>query len=202
MIYTVIDIETNGLIRNGKFPEILEVGYLQVNGRQEVVRHGVLYFYKEEWEIENEAQRVHGLQREFLRGYAGEFDRNLIVLWTLMQQSVVVGKNSDLFDLPIIAAFFRRYCPKTVVCRQWRSIDMQKIYTPIYRDWYCKKHGSSTRAYGKLGELMEVIGYSDEQVRNEFIALAGGDRAQKHGALYDAFMTFLLMKNQWAEIFG
>lgn len=60
MIYTIFDIETNGLIEKSRFPEVLEVGYIQVNEALELLRGGSFYFYKPEWKLRRDAQGKHG----------------------------------------------------------------------------------------------------------------------------------------------
>ena len=108
MLYTIIDIETNG---RSHLSDVLEVGYMRVNKRMEVIQKGQFYFYKPEWEIENQAQSVHGLQRSFLRAQCPDdetFRENLVKLYTLMTRGVIVGKRSNKFDIQCYSALCQR----------------------------------------------------------------------------------------------
>lgn len=193
MIFTILDIETTGLKKHSD--DILEVGYIQTNENCQLLRSGVFYFYKDEFNIESDAQRVHGLTREFLSGYKNEFDASLTKLYTLFRRGIIVGKNSTKFDIPFIQIFLKRYESglSDVNCRD--SIDLQTVFTPVYRKWYEKMTGNNPgRKLGTLEELMEVIGYTDEQVRSMFKEQVADDRSVAHNALYDTFMTYLLFK--------
>ena len=44
MIYNVLDIETTGF--NKSIDNILEVGYIRVNNKCEILGHDTLFFYK------------------------------------------------------------------------------------------------------------------------------------------------------------
>lgn len=119
MIGTVMDIETTGYLAFDKVDgksvlsdsnEILEVGYININlntGR--IIKYGTLYFYKPYFQIENDAQRIHGLTREFLKQYENDFEKNLCILNTLMQQTVIIGKNSEHFDIPFVKHFLSKH---------------------------------------------------------------------------------------------
>ena len=203
MLFTVIDIESNGLIGKVNPVEVLEVGYMQVNEHFDIIRHGVLYFYQSSFNIENEAQAVHGLTREFLEQYEDEFDDNLVRLYTLLERGFLVTKNGDKFDIPVLQRFIARHAPHLASfdpadpkpIHVGASLDMQTFYTPKYRAWYEKTYGEKTRGHGKLGQLMDVIGYTQEDITAEFHLTVGDtDRDQAHAALYDVFMTYLLLK--------
>lgn len=200
MLYTILDLETTGLrkektLKGPRFKDdIIEVGYIQINENAEIVRSGQFYFYKDEFDIENDAQKIHGLTREYLRQFEGEFMDGLVSLYTLMEDGNIIGKNSDGFDIPFTKDFMERHAPQLAFTIK-SSIDMQKIFTPLYKNWYKKKYGKPTVAKGKLGELMEVIGYTDDQVREGFHRdVPDSNRDAAHGALYDVYMTYLLVK--------
>ena len=117
MIGLVLDIETTGWYTidsvTGTLPdanEILEIGFIRVDmNTKEILNHGVLYFYKDYFQVESPAQEVHKLQRSFLEKHADEFQRNLIILNSLIQQSCLIGKNSSGFDLPFIKEFINKH---------------------------------------------------------------------------------------------
>lgn len=194
MLFTIIDIETNGRSRES---EVLEVGYMQVNHDLKIIRSGNLYFYRPNWVIENDAQEIHGLQRSFLEQYEKDFAGNMVRLYTLFQNSLLVGKNSDNFDVPTLKNFIRRYAPELGVVGPAGLLDMQKVYTKKFRNWYFDTYHITTRKMGTLSQLIALLGYSQDDVLELFKQDLGGceGREQAHSALYDVYMTYLLLKH-------
>ena len=123
MIGTVIDIETTGWLEFDKSTgsstlsdgsEILEVGFITFDMNTiKILSHGTLYFYKPYFNVESDAQRVHGLTREFLKQYESQFNRNLVALNSLIQNTCIIGKNSRKFDMPYIKAFLKKHAPES-----------------------------------------------------------------------------------------
>ena len=116
----VVDIETTGYLNFDTRPdgstvlsdksEILSVGYLRVDlDTNRIFDAGVLYFYKPYFEIENQAQSVHHLQRSFLEQFEDKFEENLAMLETLLINTVIIGKNSNAFDIPFIEEFLTKH---------------------------------------------------------------------------------------------
>lgn len=177
MVLTVIDIETTGLFKfdenNILIPDILEVAYALVDTDDMLIRkHGVLYFYRPEFDVESSAQEIHGLQRAFLKNYESQFEENLIALASLMTNATVLGKNCERFDVPFIDRFIEKYKGKMYDIERIvdyadmknydgtgrifhenyvQSIDLQKLYAPIYR---LKQY------YNKLGRLDDLVNQS------------------------------------------
>lgn len=195
MIFTVFDIETTGFDKSRD--EILEFGYIQVNEDLEIIRYGSLYFYKESFPLNAESEELHKLTREFLLPYRQDFGDNLIRLYTIFNNSLAIGKHSGQFDNEFVTRFMQKHAPELGIVSPSGGYDMEKFYTPIYRKFHRQKFNEFTRKLGTLEELMEVIGYTEDRVRSEFNELfelpAGRDNA--HCALYDTFMTFLLLKD-------
>lgn len=174
MLITVLDIETTGLFKfdenNTLIPDILEVAYAFVDTDDMLIhKHGVLYFYKPEFDVESSAQEIHGLQRSFLEKYGDQFNDNLIALSALMTNATILGKNSERFDIPFINRFIEKYrgqlydVEKITMYAEMKnydktgnifhenyvqSIDLQKIYAPIFR---LKQY------YSKLGRLDDLV---------------------------------------------
>lgn len=173
MLLTVLDIETTGLFKfdanNVLIPDVIEVAYAFVNTDDMLIhKHGVLYFYKPEFDIESPAQEYHKITRSFLEPYEDQFNENLIALAALMTNAVILGKNSERFDIPFISRFIEKYrghlydIEKIVDYAEMKnydktgnvfhnnevqSIDLQKEYAPIFR---LKQY------YAKLGKLQEL----------------------------------------------
>jgi len=121
MIGTIIDIETTGWLKFETNPttgvstlsdesEILEIGFINIDMQtKKILTHGTLYFYKPYFHVESQAQSVHGLTREFLKQYEGDFNKNMIALNSLIQSGCLIGKNSEKFDIPFIKAFIDKH---------------------------------------------------------------------------------------------
>lgn len=197
MIYTIFDIETNGLRKGGVSPEVLEVGYIQVNSKVTILRHGSFYFYRPEWTLQQEAAKVHGLTREFLEKYEDEYTDSLVKLWTLMQKGNLVGKNSDAFDIPICRDMFRGAAYSLGVPYEDRSIDMQKVWSPKYKKLVKEHTGKDVKNPGTLEEYVNLIGWEEEDLEGTFNTLFpdSTERCGKHGALFDAFMTLIVVRD-------
>lgn len=194
MLLHVIDIETTGL---GKFTDdILEVGYIRCNLDTEIVGYGSLYFYKPEFKVESAAQQIHGLTREFLEPYAQDFEKNLAILYTLMYDAIIVGKNSNSFDIPFIKQFLMRYAGSLGEPYIRKSIDVQSLLANEYQNWYYERNGMKTKKKGKLMELAEMVGLTDNAIGAKFAeAFPDCGRSGAHNALYDAFVTMLLLRH-------
>lgn len=197
MLLHIVDIETTGL--NRMTDDIVEVGYIRANHNLDIVGYGTLYFYKPEFNIESSAQSIHGLKRSFLQQYEGDFGKNLAALYTLIRGAAIVGKNSGRFDVPFIREFISKHEPALYDSAVPRiSVDMQDEYALRFRAWYTSTYGKSTTRKGTLQEYMPLIGYSPERIQEEFTQAfpESSERSNAHNALYDAFMTYLLLKNR------
>lgn len=224
MIANVIDIETTGLLnfvpdatgRNtlSDDSEIIEVGYITINTvTLEILNHGVLYFYQPYFKIESEAQKIHHITREFLEPYEKDFTKNCMALNTMIQQSYIIGKNSDRFDLIYIDAFLQKHLPecykmdsivnglgingynggKVYYSMRQFSCDVQKVFSASWKDLYAKKYGERPRRAGRLEEYIDAIdGGKDlvDKIYNGFTDKARNTGA--HGALYDCCMTLVV----------
>jgi len=202
MLYTILDLETTGFSK--EMDHLLEFGYMQIDKQLNIIRTGSLYFYREDWNVNTPAQSVHGLTRDYLEKHIDEFDDNLIRMYALVQNSVVIGKNSDKFDIPFINVHFRKYANPVGPITLMGTLDLEEFYTPKFRSYYREKYGQDTKKRGTLSELMELIGYSDSEIRKRFSSEIVSDRDRAHSALYDVFMTYLLVdyatKNYGMEI--
>ena len=196
MIYTIFDIETDGLIVGNKFPHVLEVGYIQINNDVEILRGGSFYFYRPEWDLKADALKVNGLTKEFLAEHENDYFSSMVKLWTLMQKGYLIGKNSDAFDIPVCRSMFSACSVMPVLPSVAASYDLQKIWAPVYRDVMQQLSGTRPKGPGKLGEYVKLLGYSDEDVQKQFEELFPDEkRCGAHGALYDSYMTYLVLKD-------
>lgn len=201
MIFTIYDLETNGRIekdQNGfnQFPEILEVGYIQMNEKLEILRGGTLNFYRPEWKLRPDALAVNGLSKEYLQLYEKDFGNNMICMYPLFYNACIIGKNNHRFDDPILKWFITKYSYKCRPEEIRTSWDMEKICTPHFRKYYQEKYGQATRKFGTLEELVEMCGYTKEQAMEMFKEQFPNNvgRSGFHSALFDAYMTYLVTK--------
>ena len=182
MIGTILDIETTGFLSFDTITlpnpagygepiqksqlsdncEILEVGFINIDiDSAKMLSHGTLYFYKPYFHVESDAQRIHGLTRDFLQQFEQDFEKNLIALNALMQNAVIIGKNSTAFDIPVIKAFLEKHggieldIKRTTTLLNMKgynggyvsyggdiiSLDMQTFYKERFHELYMKKYG-------------------------------------------------------------
>lgn len=171
MIGTVVDIETTGFLKfqqdaEGRSilsddSEILEVAFMNINLTTcRPVNYGVLYFYKPYFNIESDAQRIHGITREFIQKYEDKFEENLIALNSLLQSSLIIGKNCNAFDIPVMKAFIEKHAGKkfdipalvakadmkgynggkVTYVNDMYSIDVQSCYKERFHQLYANKY--------------------------------------------------------------
>lgn len=159
MLYTVLDIETTGLMKfdenSDLIPDLLEASFLLVDSDTlSIVKSGTLWFYQPHFDIENDAQEIHHLERSFLMQYESQFQENLVALAALMTNGIIMGKNSKKFDVPFIKHFLAKYTGKNydiadITARMAmkpydkkgiiyhesnvQNIDIQDLYAPVYR---------------------------------------------------------------------
>lgn len=224
MLGTVIDIETTGYLKYevkdgvsllADTSEILEVGFLVIDLKTRAIYNsGTLYFYKPYFYVESEAQRVHGLTREFLQQYEDQFTNNLIALNALTQSTCIIGKNSQAFDWPFIKSFLYKHggddfdipdlvnslCMKAyngghvLYQNEVFSFDMQSLYKGRFHDLYYEKYGQylPERKKGSLSEYIDVIPSGQQAVDILYSRLPKDRVTGAHGALYDAVMTYVV----------
>ena len=172
-IYTILDIETKDLAATC---DILEVGYIQITNDAKIIRSGVFHFWKEGWDVGR--TDIHGLTPEYLKQMCPDeatFNGNLIRLYTLVQGSVLIGKTGTSFTL-------------------MGTLDLQEYYTDKFRKWYSDTYGvSAGRKKGTLEELIKMVGETENSITEGYNKQISSERARAHSALYDAYMTYLLV---------
>ena len=225
----VVDIETTGYLDYDTrmidgYPEqilsdrseILSVGYLRVDlDTNKIFDAGVLYFYKPYFQVESQAQKIHGLQRSFLEQYEDQFDDNLAMLEALLYDTEIIGKNSNSFDVPFLDAFLIKHRGKTplfsyinllkmkrydgsrlVLTSSTTTYDVQNTFAPLYRklmkqfynvDLSNRKKGTLTDYLNLLDPDRSGVNALVEQVRRLTSAefVAGA-----HDAMFDACATW------------
>ena len=193
MVLTFFDIETTGF--NFREDDILQVGFVRANEEGRIINAGNLYYYQPEFNVEKpDAQRVHGLTREFLMPYESDYTKNLSGLYTLLQKGYIIGKNSDAFDIPFCIGWLTKVCPGYFKDLQiFRTCDVQTVVALHYQEWYEKNTGTRTNSKGKLEHYVQMMGLKDFTDKMYNIAQGFAKdpaRAGFHDALYDAVATY------------
>lgn len=188
MLYTLVDIETNGMSHTTN--DILEVGYIQMKRNMEIVRSGTLYFWKDGWGVGR--GDIHHLSSSFLSQYKDDFDANLVRLITLIHKGIIFGKNSNGFDIPFIRSFILKYGYGLSV-QPAGVLDIQDWLALHYRNWAINNGIQvSPQKKGTLSEYMDMIGKSQDEIMAEFRQKFPDEaRVRAHSALYDVYMTYL-----------
>lgn len=184
MLATVIDIETSTW--NVQGAAILSYAYITFEtDTLEVVESDVRYLYendKQHWTYD--AFKIHGLSKEFLKPYAGEYSDNLTKLYKLTQKGIIVSFNGQSFDVPFIGRYFsEREYPELMTHMQ---ADMMRIFKPILAQ---KKYG-----------LMDVVKYLKipdrvlEAQTRKFFPDRVIENFEHHQAEFDVAVTFILYR--------
>ena len=204
------------------YADILSVGYLRVDLEDmKIFDAGTLYFYQPQFNVESKAQEVHGLKREFLEQFEDQFQDNLAMLEALITNSVIIGKNSDVFDIPFISLFLQKHRPggggtlysfintlgmkdyngrKLRLENQSESYDVQSKFAPVYRQLMKQVHGIelSGQKKGSLTDYLDLIDPTREQVEEVLKEAEQFMRdtyeAKAHDAFYDVVATWCVYK--------
>lgn len=185
MLYTIYDIETNGLSRHS---DVCQFAYITFDNQLQLVESGQLYFYYDGMQMPSDAQKVHGLSLDFLRQFKGDFEENLKKMYRILHLSIAVGYNSKSFDTPICKNFIKRFLGEDIFPIQ--EIDMMQLLK--------KKYGHS---------LKLVNASSSEGLTPNYINMMNNiyfkKEAQAHDATYDTTATALLFLSNralWDEV--
>ena len=187
-MYLFYDIETASTARD---TDIYEFGYVRTDDTLRVLSSGTLFFCQPKKEVF--ATHIHGLTKEYLSKYAPDFAKNLATMYTLMENSVVVGKHNLIFDDYVVSHFLHSHvAPNTLFRGPSRSVDIETFMASKYRE-YAGLVG--TRKIGTLEQYMEMFGLTNDfvmQWMQKFnISLPEG-RTHLHSAQYDAILTFMV----------
>mgnify|MGYP002624723154 CR=1 FL=1 len=225
MIGLVLDIETTGFMKISPITgtledssEILEVAYLRVDmDTLAILDSNTLYFYKDYFQIEGtEAQKVHGLTTAYLQQFADDFEKNLIILNSIIQDTCVIGKNSNKFDIPFIKEFLKKHSNgqldvemlvrKNKIKRYGttniffydafrNTLDIQTIFKDKFHELYFEKTGIelNARKIGTLSDYIDVIDGGEACVKAIFNGLKNKPReGLYHTAMYDVCATYVV----------
>lgn len=191
MIYTVIDIETTGLLYDKNTHkrlnnDIIQFSYVRLNDNFEVINHGTLHFYYEGMSWSDEAEKIHHISLEYLKQFKDDFEKNLQIMYTIMCKANVVGFNSDKFDIPFIEYWLARF--KLPIDPPCFKFDVMLIYRSIMPG----RHGWGP----SLLKVCDFLGYTPDVIKLVEADWFGADEGTyKHNASYDVTATGLAFIN-------
>lgn len=192
MLFTFFDVETSGLESNC---DILSFSYMLADENLDVRRAETLYFWKEgvtKWT--EEAYAIHGLSKEFLREYSGDYEKNLQKMYLYLTFSTLVGYNSGWigadglihgFDYDRCRAFLSRNdIPEP---RPAGFMDVMKM----------AEHALHRRV--KLGVAFEQFGLSHDIASAINAVYFGSGEGRAHESAYDVIMTALIFQQLYDD---
>ena len=217
MIYTVIDIETTGLIRFDQnsvlIPDLTEFGYIRLDYSPttglRILDGGALYFYKEDYDVPQNIVELTGITKEFLSQFADEFDDNVNTMRTILANGNIITKNGEGFDIPFITHWLNKRVKtpdlETIVVNAFQSkydghgvvyhtadvnnTDLQKCYRDM---WVTRKQLIAD------GKDTELNNYTTEQLHQvyEVGKYATGSKRGKLGEYVESIPGGLELSKQ------
>lgn len=187
MLYTFYDVETSGL---EKGCDVLSFSYMLADENLVVKKAETLYFWKEgvtQWT--EGAYAINGLSKEFLRGYADQYETNLKKMYIAMSYGDLVGYNSGYvgaeglikgYDFPVCKSFLLR----------------NGLYEPTVLGFYDVMHmcGQIYKHRWKLQKEFEVHGLSRE-LADAYMGIYFGTEGHAHESAYDVVCTAMLFQS-------
>lgn len=178
MIYTIIDIETTGLMHEGA-RDILSVCYLSLDqSLMKKLDSGVMYFWRE-GQQQNKAEHINRLSEAFLKTHADKFEYNVAKLAKLYCCGNLIGHNIKRFDSPFIQNYLN-----------------SMYYGILYPNTLIDTMGYDRR---KLGVVVEDMGYTKDYIgklTKEYFGEENIAFTDDHDAAYDVMKTYLVA-NAW-----
>ena len=177
----VTDIETNGISQklSGHRIDILSAAYIIVDTQTLIVKEAErLYFWQDDFIIDEEAYKVNKLSKEMLEPHKDKFLRNLAKLYKVLFKADTIGYNHAHFDIPLIKDIMLRYGFGELTVYEDEMIDIMRVAMPIYHKRL------------KLTKLCENLGIPESAI-NMFQNMYFGDDGKFHEADYDVVATLL-----------
>ncbi len=184
-MFTVIDTETGGLDVNTA--DVWQFAWLTFDSHDQPVDRGSLYFFREGMPMDPGASRVNGLTYEYLSQYKQQFFDNLIRMFTVMNNNILVGYNSDRYDIPLIRNFIMRNGGPQFIHRAIDSRDAMQFAMPLYNK------GTNSNRWKKLTDVSAMFGFTEEYIKEKAAEWFPGITTRgAHDAVYDVTATALI----------
>ena len=193
MIYTVIDIETSGLSRENA--DVLSFSYALTDGK-EILAADTLYFWTDGMQWSQESYEIHGLSKEFLSQYKDDFDKNLRAMFSVVQDSVLVGYNSGYMDKFGVLHGFDYQVIKNFLLRNMLDFPIPSSFVDILKISRIRETNAPNK---KLQSMVDYYGISREEIARVNNTVYPDSKAVAHNSGYDVVCTAYILKEMLAK---
>ena len=193
MIYTVIDIETSGLSRENA--DVLSFSYALTDGK-EILAADTLYFWTDGMQWSQESYEIHGLSKEFLSQYKDDFDKNLRAMFSVVQDSVLVGYNSGYMDKFGVLHGFDYQVIKNFLLRNMLDFPIPSSFVDLLKIARSRETNAPNK---KLQSMVDYYGISREDIVRVNDTVFPGSKAVAHNSGYDVVCTAYVLKEMLAK---
>ena len=193
MIYTVIDIETSGLSRENA--DVLSFSYALTDGK-EILAADTLYFWTDGMQWSQESYEIHGLSKEFLSQYKGDFDKNLRAMFSVVQDSVLVGYNAGYMDKFGVLHGFDYQVIKNFLLRNMLDFPIPSSFVDLLKIARSRETNAPNK---KLQSMVDYYGVSREEIARVNNTVYPGSKAVAHNSGYDVVCTAYVLKEMLAK---
>lgn len=193
MIYTVIDIETSGLSRENA--DVLSFSYALTDGK-EILAADTLYFWADGIKWNQESYQTHGLSKEFLSQYKDDFDKNLRAMFSVIQDSILVGYNSGYIDKFGVLHGFDYQVIKNFLLRNMLDFPIPSSFVDLLKIARSRETNAPNK---KLQSMVDYYGVSREEIARVNNTVYQGSKAVAHNSGYDVVCTAYVLKEMLAK---
>lgn len=193
MIYTVIDIETSGLSRENA--DVLSFSYALTDGK-EILAADTLYFWADGIKWNQESYQTHGLSKEFLSQYKDDFDKNLRAMFSVIQDSILVGYNSGYIDKFGVLHGFDYQVIKNFLLRNMLDFPIPSSFVDLLKIARSRETNAPNK---KLQSMVDYYGVSREEIARVNNTVYPGSKAVAHNSGYDVVCTAYVLKEMLAK---
>ena len=193
MIYTVIDIETSGLSRENA--DVLSFSYALTDGK-EILAADTLYFWTDGIKWSQESYEIHGLSKEFLSQYKDDFDKNLRAMFSVIQDSILVGYNSGYIDKFGVLHGFDYQVIKNFLLRNMLDFPIPSSFVDLLKIARSRETNAPNK---KLQSMVDYYRVSREEIARVNNTVYPGSKAVAHNSGYDVVCTAYVLKEMLAK---
>lgn len=193
MIFTVIDIETSGLSRENA--DVLSFSYALTDGK-EILAADTLYFWTDGMQWTQESYEIHGLSKEFLSQYKDDFDKNLRAMFSVIQDSILVGYNSGYIDKFGVLHGFDYQVIKNFLLRNMLDFPIPSSFVDLLKIARSRETNATNK---KLQSMVDYYGISREDIARVNSTVFPDSKPVAHDSGYDVVCTAYVLKEMLAK---